>query len=582
MTSCNNTIKSLLLYGLPVWALFIWFDVEWCLMTTFTAFSKPGLYIFSLLWAWILAWPGLAKGAPRLQAVINTLLALLLLSNLMYYRTYFKAIPVGSYLLVGNLGDFTSSVYDSVRWADLGLLVIVAWSWIVAFRHKVTHLSKRTYILTGMILLALSVGWILILGGWKNAWKNMEKANVYACRVPVFTVPGWLIHDAMTGREPLTAENLTTLKEWWAEHPRPQGLPAGIQPRKSMVIVFCESLESWPVGLKVEGKEVMPFLNRMVADTVHNFYAPKVVSQVGDGRSIDAQLLLNAGLRPRLSGVFAYDNADNDYLTLNRAIGGKSYLLSVDKPSTWNQQGVARAFGIDTMLVRDAWRNDEPVGSRKKTGDRSFMRQTTEKMHRGEIFPIGEEAYIQLVTYSGHQPWELPQNLDELALKGDYMPEIKRYLSTANYTDRALQILVEYIMSRPDSKDIMIVITGDHEGLAQYRAEASKRHSWVASAPLVPFIVINSPVGGKFTGYAGQTDIYPTLLDMLGKNSYPWTGVGISMLSDAHPRAATGSDGQLYAPRDCSNFAILQQNLNYARKASDLILNHNLLQQLIK
>lgn len=582
MTSWTKCNKGLIYYAIPVWLVFIWFDVEWCMMTTFTAFSKPGLYIFSLLWAWLFAWPILAKGATRWQAVITSLLAFWMLSNLMYYRTYFKAIPVGSYLLAGNLGDFMSSVLDSLRWADLGFLVIVAYSWLTAIKCKIKPLKTRRYWLGFGSLFVISVVWVLVLGGWSRAWKNMEKANVYACRVPVFTVPGWMIHDAMTGREPLTRSNLTELKQWLTAHPRPQGLPDSIAPRKSLVIIFCESLESWPIGLKLEGKEITPFLNSIVADTLHNFYAPKVVSQVGDGRSIDAQLLVNAGLRPRLSGVFAYDNADNTYYTLSKAIGGKSYLLSVDKTSTWNQQGVARAFGIDTLLVRDSWKNDEPVGSRKKTGDRSFMRQAAQKMSHGEIFPIGETAYVQLVTYSGHMPWELPANLDFLNLKGDYSPEIKRYMTTACYTDRALQTLVEYIRKRPDSDEILVVITGDHEGLAQYREAASARHPWVSAEPLVPFIAINAPVSGKFDGYAGQCDIYPTLLDMLGKDDYPWPGVGVSMLSPDHPKAATGTDGQLYTDGVCSNFDELQKNLNYARKASDLILNHNLLQQLIK
>lgn len=582
MTSWIKYDKNLILSAISVWMVFIWFDVEWCLMTTFTAFSKPGLYIFSLLWAWIFAWPTLAKGSTRWQAIITTLLSIWMLCNLMYYRTYFKAIPVGSYLLAGNLGDFMSSVFDSLRWVDLGFLVIIAYSWLTAFKGKISPLRAKKYWFVFATLFSIAVIWILILGGWTRAWKNMEKANVYSCRVPVFTVPGWLIHDALTGREPLTQATLTELNQWLAEHPRPQGLPNSVQPRKSLVIVFCESLESWPIGLKLEGKEITPFLNSLVADTVHNFYAPKVVSQVGDGRSIDAQLLINAGLRPRLSGVFAYDNADNQYYTITQAIGGHSYLLSVDKASTWNQQGVARSFGIDTLLVRNSWKNDEPVGSRKKTGDRSFMRQATQKMSNGEIFPIGEKAYIQLVTYSGHSPWELPENLDFLHLNGDYSLEIKRYLATVCYTDRALKTLVEYLRKRPDSDDILIVITGDHEGLAQYRDAASKKHPWVSSQPLVPFIAINAPVGGRFNGFAGQCDIYPTLLDMLGKKDYPWPGVGVSMLSPAHPKSATGSNGQLYINDNCSNPAELQQNLNFARKVSDLILNHNLLQQLIK
>ena len=35
----------------------------------------------------------------------------------------------------------------------------------------------------------------------------------------------------------------------------------------------------------------------------------------------------------------------------------------------------------------------------------------------------------------------------------------------ANYTDHGLGILLDYLKSRPDYKDMMIVIIGDHEVL---------------------------------------------------------------------------------------------------------------------
>lgn len=44
---------------------------------------------------------------------------LLLIANLMYFRTYFTIIPAGSYLLVGNLADFTDSVWESLRLSDI-------------------------------------------------------------------------------------------------------------------------------------------------------------------------------------------------------------------------------------------------------------------------------------------------------------------------------------------------------------------------------------------------------------------------------------------------------------------------------
>ena len=56
-----------------------------------------------------------------------------------------------------------------------------------------------------------------------------------------------------------------------------------------------------------------------------------------------------------------------------------SYLMTVDKPITWNQSVVAENFGISQMFFNDQWVNDEKVGSRKKLGDVSFMKQIVAK-----------------------------------------------------------------------------------------------------------------------------------------------------------------------------------------------------------
>lgn len=39
----------------------------------------------------------------------------------------------------------------------------------------------------------------------------------------------------------------------------------------------------------------------------------------------------------------------------------------------------------------------------------------------------------------------------------------------ANYTDYAIGPFIDYLKSRPDFDETMIVITGDHEGLASDR-----------------------------------------------------------------------------------------------------------------
>ena len=88
-------------------------------------------------------------------------------------------------------------------------------------------------------------------------------------------------------------------------------------------------------------------------------------------------------------------------------------------------------------------------------------------MEAGEVWPAGENAYVQIVTYSGHAPFRLPENLRRISFSEDVPQLMADYMITANYTDAAIGRLVGYLQSRSDYAHTMIVITGDHEGQRQ-------------------------------------------------------------------------------------------------------------------
>lgn len=65
---------------------------------------------------------------------------------------------------------------------------------------------------------------------------------------------------------------------------------------------MAESLESWVLNLTVENQEITPYLNKLLKEP-STLYAPHVLTQVNGGRSIDAQLLMLAGLLPLQTGA---------------------------------------------------------------------------------------------------------------------------------------------------------------------------------------------------------------------------------------------------------------------------------------
>ena len=568
---------------------FILFDIIWCLQTTFTPFSSAALYFNTILVTLVLALPYVLLRRRWLQIVMMLVLDGLLISNLMYSRTYNSVIPLESYLLAGNLSDFMASVVDSMRWIDLlfPISTLIAGFWVRRYAPEARLAWRRVVHYMAIIIAVGAICGLLLMpkGGFSKTIDDMQSANYYSCVTPEYTFFGSLLYDAMHTDAPCTPQIQEEVKTWFALQPNYIPLSDSISERKNLVVVLCESLESWVIGLRMEGKEITPNLNRAIADT-QTLYAPNTLTQVKGGRSIDCQLLLNAGLLPLRSGCYAMKYTGNNYHTLTKAMAStynsRSYLLTVDKPITWNQAQVAKAFGIDTLLSKDSWQLDEKVGSRKKLGDVSFMRQAVEKMKTEQIWKRGEHVYLQFVTYSGHNPFILPDNLKRIQLKGNYPRKMLDYMTMANYTDHAVGILLQYLKSRPDWHETMVVIVGDHEGLAADRADirrSAEGRRVVSASQFTPFIVLNSPVAMRYDGILGQVDMYPTILNLMHLDNYYWRGMGQSILDKRKVAVAVGS--QMNIEGDVSHATKVEINrLTQAHTIADWVIRYNMEQSL--
>ena len=568
---------------------FILFDIIWCLQTTFTPFSSAALYFNTILVTLVLALPYVLLRQRWLQIVMMLILDGLLISNLMYSRTYNSVIPLESYLLAGNLSDFMASVVDSMRWIDLlfPISTLIAGFWVRRYAPEARLAWRRVVHYMAITIAVGAICGLLLVpkGGFSKTIDDMQSANYYSCVTPEYTFFGSLLYDAMHTDAPCTPQIQEEVKTWFALQPNYVPLSDSISERKNLVVVLCESLESWVIGLRMEGKEITPNLNRAIADA-QTLYAPNTLTQVKGGRSIDCQLLLNAGLLPLRSGCYAMKYTGNNYHTLTKAMAStynsRSYLLTVDKPVTWNQAQVAKAFGIDTLLSKDSWQLDEKVGSRKKLGDVSFMRQAVEKMKTEQIWKRGEHVYLQFVTYSGHNPFILPDNLKRIQLKGNYPRKMLDYMTMANYTDHAIGILLQYLKSRPDWHETMVVIVGDHEGLAADRADirrSAEGRRVVSASQFTPFIVLNSPVTMRYDGILGQVDMYPTILNLMHLDNYYWRGMGQSILDKRKVAVAVGS--QMNIEGDVSHASKVEINrLTQAHTIADWVIRYNMEQSL--
>lgn len=545
--------KTAITFAVGIFLTFVAFDVIWCMDTTFASFSFFETYATKIIATLALAGVYALTRSRWAQIVVMALLDVLLVANLMYFRTYYSAIPASSYLEAGNLADFKASVTDSLRWADIVLPLITIATAVMAFRYKTTKRQPLTAVLkwwaaplAGFALLLTGVN--LSKGGFHKSLRSVRQ-SAYLCSAdaPIFSVFGCIWYDITDAAEPITPEKQAEIERWLASQPKHQPADSVTEKRSNLLIVFAESLESWVLEKKVDGKEITPCLNRLLKEK-STLYAPNVLTQVKGGRSIDAQLMICSGLLPLMSGTYSSLYYDNTFYTLQKAMRGlkhsRSYLLTIDKVSTWNQGAVARSFGTDTIISYHDFKMTEAFGTHKRIGDASFFQQCREKIERGEVWKPGESVYMQFVTYSGHAPFKLPDHLRTITFPASIPEKAADYMTTAHYTDKAIGDFVAYLKTLPQYKETIVVIVGDHEGLASYRQELVGNpacRGLVSDKQLTPFIVLNSPVGMRYDKFMGQIDIYPTLLNLMQLDAYRWHGLGQSILDPRKQGVAVGS-----------------------------------------
>lgn len=545
--------KTAIIFAVGIFLTFVAFDVIWCMDTTFASFSFFETYATKIIATLALAGVYALTRCRWAQIVVMALLDVLLVANLMYFRTYYSAIPASSYLEAGNLADFKASVTDSLRWADIVLPLITIATAVMAFRYKTTKRQPLTAVLkwwaaplAGFALLLTGVN--LCKGGFHKSLRSVRQ-SAYLCSAdaPIFSVFGCIWYDITDAAEPITPEKQAEIERWLASQPKHQPADSVTEKRSNLLIVFAESLESWVLEKKVDGKEITPCLNRLLKEK-STLYAPNVLTQVKGGRSIDAQLMICSGLLPLMSGTYSSLYYDNTFYTLQKAMRGlkhsRSYLLTIDKVSTWNQGAVARSFGTDTIISYHDFKMTEAFGTHKRIGDASFFQQCREKIERGEVWKPGESVYMQFVTYSGHAPFKLPDHLRTITFPASIPEKAADYMTTAHYTDKVIGDFVAYLKTLPQYKETIVVIVGDHEGLASYRQELVGNpacRGLVSDKQLTPFIVLNSPVGMRYDKFMGQIDIYPTLLNLMQLDAYRWHGLGQSILDPRKQGVAVGS-----------------------------------------
>jgi lipoteichoic acid synthase len=537
--------------------------------------ATVGSLLFLLPWAFIR--PG--RKQIVMAAVLDFFLTLLVYGDILYFRQFGDLTSVANLRFAGQLSSVADSVTvlmqpeDLWQWLDVPLLLLLALVPIQAaeaafgrFWHHVRATSiplKAAALIAagGVLMVTVTVYADPLMSakyyGHSNAASRLGLLSYHAYDVGAYA-------DRMAVRVLPSGGSRSEVKSWFDQNRRNPSGPAsplaGIAKGKNVIIIQVESLQAFPVGLKVGGEEVTPNLNRLAQESMHftDFY-----TQTGQGVTSDADLLANCSLHPTRTGAVYYDYAANDFRcmpTLLREHGYHAYAMQGMPPDFWNLATVYPHVGFERYFnLKDGFNLDEKIGI--GLSDESFFKQAIPKLKS-----LPEPFYAFLVTLTSHGPFDfegLPQELKlDPSLAGT---QFGHYLEAVHYTDAAIGHFVDQLKAEGLLDKSVLMLYGDHAGVfrtstGMHELLGIPENDEVALTRMekrIPFLVRlpNGAQAGERTVPIGEADIAPTLAGLLGVSTDTAWFMGRDILRQPSGPVAfyTGSaldDTHLFWPKE--------------------------------
>lgn len=460
------------------------------------------------------------------------------LSQLWYYRTYDDLMPFSSFLLFDNISPLLlNSIKASMKLTDIlfilppFFLFILYWFLFVDTIKKTPVNSKKRVIYTISILL------FAILIHLMNAYVFYSKMqNRTTCHLGIRYVNtvNYISYFDFNGFVPFCIHSFinTILEKRSLDIKEKEEIESflskymlkytdnqyAVKEKQNLIVIIVESLNSWLINFKLDSIEVTPHLNQLCQEN-NSILALHIQPQVKSGRSSDAHFMYNTGLLPINNGAVAVRFGEAEYPSLAKALKGyKSLSMVCDDAKYWNQETAFKSYEFTQLYDSRSMMNTSG-----NINDHILLEKAANQIKHAD-FPF----YAQLVTISMHYPYntlEIPStNISKSKL---YTKNIRNFLEKAHFCDNAIGKFIQELKETGIYEKSLIAIISDHNEIDKNQIE--NRKETLPEDKEIAMIILNGSQKLNYTSKMEQIDIYPTLLDLMGANNYPWKGLGHSI-----------------------------------------------------
>lgn len=526
---------------------------------------------------------------------LNVLLTTLIFADLVYYRYFADFITVPVLMQAGQVGALGESIEELIHPRDLWL--IADWAlWLAAvlfalvwrrqlqtpshtignlgpvyraganYKGKVRRGLGRLFPGLAVFVLGfmLSVGpiqfyartWATEL--FENNWWNVSLYNVTGLLGFHYYDASRYVQEHFGGAKAVDSEEQDAIESWFQEAKQRQVEPNetfGAYTGSNVVVIQTEAFMNFMIGQEIAGHEITPHFNELMKESL---YFPNYYHQTGQGRTSDADFSSNSSLHPLPTGSVAVRYPDHRFDMLPQILktqaGYATSAFHAYEGSFWNRNQMYPKMGYDHFYSKKDYVMDEPLGW--SLGDKSFFRQSLDFMTQ-----TPEPFYSFMITLSSHHPYSLPaeaRTLDTGEFEGTIFGN---YLQSIHYMDEALGQLVAGLKQEGLWNHTILYVYGDHDNSVTVQEDyerflgrklnALDMHQIMNQVPLLIHLP-DSKHAGVYPEPAGQLDMPPSLLHLLGISAEPYYFMGNNLFSSATDerlvvlRTGALTDGQVY------------------------------------
>ncbi|KIL51269.1 hypothetical protein KP77_07810 [Jeotgalibacillus alimentarius] len=496
--------------------------------------------------------------SPRVRRWIlfylSILLTILIASNIWYYRYFTDFLSVALLIQIPQMGAVGGGLKDLIYPADFLLFAdTFIWGALLLKDRKRRFSDYPAKKRSKSAFVALAAGALLfftplvINAADRDEWLVQDSLS----NMRNYFKAGMLGHHALDiGRElddqffeekSLTSLQLREMQQFFDSN-RGSSEEAEIDGQPNVIVIQLESFQTSVLDQEIDGQELTPFLNDYKEEVM---YFPNFYHQTHQGRTSDAEFMLNTSFYPMKAGSVYTRYPDHSYDSLPEkmeAAGYETAAFHAFERTFWNRDDVYENFGFDHFYSIKDFPDGDVIGL--TLNDEDFFLSSVDRM-----VEMSDPFYAFMVALTSHTPYDFPDEKKELNLDSIDEEIIQNYYHNIHFVDQAFGSLINRLKDEGIWDDALIVAYGDHDsGLQEPEremaemAEAESTVDYLNLDRKVPLFMKlpNMSEGEVMEQTGGQVDIAPTILSLLGLDKGYM--MGKSLLSD-DPRLTVFRDG---------------------------------------